>query len=471
MSSTLTPSSVFRSVGAAVEPPTLGLESVGMYVGKPPQTPDNHSDVYIAPFGTLLNRSVYSILWMTAQKLGWVQSEENWQAAKTLSPTNSVSFYSDGTDGTNFRTPDIGETGGFTRYLGSNGSSPVGGIETGFDWQIENIVGTFDTRQSIRSGAEYPFSVVMTDLWSSSDGSTRARNELEGSGSGVAQNITFDASRVVKAGDQTTPQGFYQKLFIYSGADITKPAPAPSVEQILAAASYKNLLHNTDLANPINQKGFDGNWAGLSVDEQGWDLWRKKDSNNIFQVIEAGSYLPNTDHILQVNNVVVWQGKSPASGHWGVVVPNTSNKIDLRPGSVKIPWSPEDQAILLANCERQFQVIHAGQQYGSITAANNAYINVSYIRRMISSSVVLTKSGSTTNIIGGTMEVDVQDRGTTTYTVTSKNWNSATICRLTLQFANPTRNYPGEPVAGVSSLWADATLKEADVVTWTDVTM
>lgn len=353
MSDILTPGLAF-GVGTQVYPtPTLGLEMVGAYVSKPPQTADDHSVAFVAPHGTLLNRSVYSILWMTAQKMGWVQSEENWQAAKALSTTGSVAFYSEGTDGTNFRTPDIGATGGFPRYLGSDGSAPVGGIETGFDWQIENITASFKSTKYNAGSSSGAF----TD-----SGGSFGHTLPSGSYFTGGTTFSFDASKVVKTGDETTPQGFYQKLFIYTGADITPPAASPSLEQILAASSYPKLLWNTDLGgSPVNQKEFDGNWAALAQDEQGWDLWRKYDNDNIFQVVPDGRYIPNIQHILQYNGVVVWKGLSPASGNWGIIVPNTVVKVDFRAGFTPIPWHPEESATLRTKCLSEFERIAAYQ--------------------------------------------------------------------------------------------------------------
>lgn len=363
------PSDVWGKSDRTYPTPTLGLGAVGSYFDKPPQTDDNHDPAFVVAYGILLDRSAYAVLWMTAQKMGWVQSEENWQAAKALSPIGAVSFYSDGTNNTNFRTPSVG-TGGFKRVLGESNTPPVGDIEGGFDWQIENIVGTFNTHGSETGGIIR----AATGVFGDSPVHAHIYRSTSSNYTGAASNpeINFDASRVVKAGDETTPQGFYVKTFIYTGADITKPAAAPSLQQLLTMAQMPKLLWNTDLTgNPVNQKEFSGDWSSIAVDEQGYDLWRKYDANRMCQIVEAGSYLPNTDYVLQYNDVVVWKGKSPVDGgNWGIAIPNTVSKIDLRPGVLQTPWHPEDKRQLNDACQYQYTYFKNALFYGFPTLSS-----------------------------------------------------------------------------------------------------
>ncbi|HFC9431029.1 TPA: hypothetical protein AB5E57_001661 [Vibrio cholerae] len=114
------------------------------------------------------------------------------------------------------------------------------------------------------------------------------------------------------------------------------------IDELMSAMSLPNLIANADLTdNPINQRGFDGNWAALAVGVYGYDQWMKVSSTHMGAVIEAGKYRPNAKHTLTKDDVVIGEFMSPASGHWTVAVPfATSGKFDLYAGQFKRPWHP-----------------------------------------------------------------------------------------------------------------------------------
>lgn len=128
------------------------------------------------------------------------------------------------------------------------------------------------------------------------------------------------------------------------------------IDELMSAMSLPNLIANADLTdNPINQRGFDGNWAALAVGDYGYDQWMKVSSTHMGAVIEAGKYRPNAKHTLTKDDVVIGEFMSPASGHWTVAVPfATSGKFDLYAGQFKRPWHPVLDGTSL--CQRFYQV-------------------------------------------------------------------------------------------------------------------
>lgn len=129
------------------------------------------------------------------------------------------------------------------------------------------------------------------------------------------------------------------------------------IDELMLAMSLPNLIANCDLTdNPINQRGFDGNWTALAVGDYGYDGWMKVSSTHMGAVIEAGKYRPNAKHTLTKDDVVIGEFMSPASGHWSVAVPfATSGKFDLYAGQFKRPWHPVLDG--LRRCQRYYQFI------------------------------------------------------------------------------------------------------------------
>ncbi|KJY84832.1 hypothetical protein TW81_02230 [Vibrio galatheae] len=212
-------------------------------------------------------------------------------------------------------------------------------------------------------------------------------------------------------------------------------------------ATFPRLLHNTDMTNPVNQKGFDGNWTVLAVDDQGWDLWRKYDDNRMFQVVEDGSYVPNAHYILQADGVVIWQGKAPSSGHWGVAIPITADQIDLRMGEVVVPWHPEDPTEKSLKCQRQYH--YRKGTYGvaaradiSADSANEVFSGYSFpVEMRVTPSVDYVITNWTTS-------------SGKAYGATKNGFTFHGICTTT-------------SAANVNDITADATLKHVDVTDWT----
>ncbi|EQB9038108.1 hypothetical protein ACYVOT_003374 [Vibrio cholerae] len=140
------------------------------------------------------------------------------------------------------------------------------------------------------------------------------------------------------------------------------------IDELMSAMSLPNLIANADLTdNPINQRGFDGNWAALAVGDYGYDQWMKVSSTHMGAVIEAGKYRPNAKHTLTKDDVVIGEFMSPASGHWTVAVPfATSGKFDLYAGQFKRPWHPVENALI--RCARYYEAVY-------IDASGHAYSN------------------------------------------------------------------------------------------------
>ncbi|EOF4163624.1 hypothetical protein [Vibrio cholerae] len=127
------------------------------------------------------------------------------------------------------------------------------------------------------------------------------------------------------------------------------------IDELMSAMSLPNLIANADLTdNPINQRNFNGNWSALAVGAYGYDQWMKVSDTHMGYVVEDGKYRPNTKHTLTINDVVVKEVTSPASGHWSVAVPfTTSGKFDLYAGQFKRPWHPVQDG--LERCHRYFE--------------------------------------------------------------------------------------------------------------------
>lgn len=132
------------------------------------------------------------------------------------------------------------------------------------------------------------------------------------------------------------------------------------IDELMSAMSLPNLIANADLTdNPVNQRGFNGNWSSLAVGAYGYDQWMKVSSTHMGYVVEAGKYRPNAKHTLTKDDVVIGEFVSPSSGHWIVAVPfATSGKFDLYAGQFKRPWHP-----VLDGLERCLSFFFGGVKY------------------------------------------------------------------------------------------------------------
>lgn len=92
---------------------------VGFEASFPP-LPDDKTPgpKWVPKDGSLLDRVQDKALWDWVNAVGLVLTEADWQAAKTRSHGGAVAYYSEGTDGTNFRLPDIGTYGMVQRPMG-----------------------------------------------------------------------------------------------------------------------------------------------------------------------------------------------------------------------------------------------------------------------------------------------------------------------------------------------------------------
>lgn len=197
---------------------------------------------WVAKDGSLLSRTEYAVLWEWVQRTqaGNLLSDSAWQAKKTSSPIGAVANYSIGDGSTNFRVPTTGK-GGFSRSLGTDGAT-VGTVESGFDDQIQNLVGTFTLHGSADGTAIYSVDGVFSNSKPIQGKYKDGGSKL--TGSAYSQTIVdFNASSVARTGTETTPQGFYVKTFIYTGRDIPNYTDL-SVPRVVG----KNLLINGDFS-------------------------------------------------------------------------------------------------------------------------------------------------------------------------------------------------------------------------------
>lgn len=119
------------------------------------------------------------------------------------------------------------------------------------------------------------------------------------------------------------------------------------LDEILSGSAQPNLFVNTWHASPkvVNQRSFDGNWAGLAVEDYGYDMWLKTSTTHKGFIVEAGSYTPNGRYLIQADGVVKGEITAPADGdHFSVSFPFASDKFDCRLSNVKVPWHPESSS-------------------------------------------------------------------------------------------------------------------------------
>ncbi len=123
----------------------------------------------------------------------------------------------------------------------------------------------------------------------------------------------------------------------------------------MAAYSGRNILIDGEVGR-INQSGFDGNWANVVDWEYGYDIWRKTNDGDIFQVVEKGNFKPNSVYTLSGNGVTTRQVTSPSSGNWewGTSVPNTATNVQLELGTVATEFEILPYSDQLARVQRHY---------------------------------------------------------------------------------------------------------------------
>jgi len=120
-----------------------------------------------------------------------------------------------------------------------------------------------------------------------------------------------------------------------------------------SSLSFRNILINGEVTR-INQRGFDGNWAGLSTGEYGYDRWKKADASNISQIVEEGNFIPDAEYVLSGTNVTTQVVTAPSSGNWTITVPNTASYVQLERGSVASPFEHRPYGLELSLCQRYY---------------------------------------------------------------------------------------------------------------------
>lgn len=122
------------------------------------------------------------------------------------------------------------------------------------------------------------------------------------------------------------------------------------------SVSFRNILINGEVSR-INQRGFDGNWAGKSVGEYGYDRWKKADASNISQVVEEGNFVPDAEYVLSGTGVTTEVLTAPSSGNWTITVPNTASYVQLERGNSPSPFEHRPIGMELQLCKRYYEKI------------------------------------------------------------------------------------------------------------------
>jgi hypothetical protein len=129
-----------------------------------------------------------------------------------------------------------------------------------------------------------------------------------------------------------------------------------------ASGGFRNRIINGLLR--INQRGFDGNWADLSVGDYGYDRWRKAAAGQMEQIVEADNIEPGLHTITwsgggdgMVAGVDVVSGSSVIvpSGNVSVVVPTRATRIQLEPGPFATPFELRPVQTELQLCQWYYE--------------------------------------------------------------------------------------------------------------------
>lgn len=126
------------------------------------------------------------------------------------------------------------------------------------------------------------------------------------------------------------------------------------LQPALDAKPSRNILINGEVTR-INQRGFNGSWAGLAIGAYGYDRWKKADATNMAQVVEAGNFIPGAKYRLSGTGVTASTLTAPASGDWTISVPQAARNVQLELGEVSTPFEIRNIQIELAMCQRYFQ--------------------------------------------------------------------------------------------------------------------
>ncbi len=166
------------------------------------------------------------------------------------------------------------------------------------------------------------------------------------------------------AGDRPTPFDMEEGDEVYNAVDkITYTKDKWDNIQVVVNTTgirtFKNILINGDFR--INQRGFDGNWAGAPSWNIGYDRWYKHPDGYLYQLIEEGNYKPNTIYTLSGTNIVAQQVVSPTSGPWNMgaisaigEISYTATDIQLEEGSIATSFEQIPIGETLSLCQRYY---------------------------------------------------------------------------------------------------------------------
>ncbi len=151
----------------------------------------------------------------------------------------------------------------------------------------------------------------------------------------------------------------------------------------------RNILIDGEIGR-INQSGFDGNWAGVSTGNYGYDIWiQSTEPTLVYQRIEEGNYKPNTVYTLSGNGLTTEQFTSPASGTWASVgIPNTATNVQLELGTVATEFEILPYSDQLARVQSYYQKSSFNSSFSGFRSWNysaiskDVYIPIFYVTRM-----------------------------------------------------------------------------------------
>jgi len=195
-------------------------------------------------------------------------------------------------------------------------------------------------------------------------------------GAGVV--YTWDGTKWIANGDQS-----YVRL---EGDNMIGDLTVPSLNEN-QLAGFRNILRNPN--QTINQRATNGTNAGDYVS----DGWKITVAGRITQVIEEGTFAPNTQHHIFGLGVTQGTAISPASGNWDIgtsfnIQTNATN-LQLEPGPVATPFEYRPAAIELQTCLRYFQ---------SITVPGDGSYTLLTPMRIIPGTAIVSGTGSVQNV-------------------------------------------------------------------------
>ena len=140
---------------------------------------------------------------------------------------------------------------------------------------------------------------------------------------------------------------------LLASTNTVEASSGPNTSQL----SFRNILINGEVTR-INQRGV-SNWAAVSNGTYGYDRWKKVDSSNMTQIIEAGNFKVSTTYTLSGTGVTTQQITSPASGNWTLPnVPITATNVQLEEGSKATPFEIRSIGLELGICQRYFELVY-----------------------------------------------------------------------------------------------------------------